>query len=225
MNTFNYYSLFQYDYIVIFFYFFLKSKKRMLKLCLERDNFLKKKLIFTIILMLVFTVFSPLNLQMNTQASELKVQKEEILNIIQVIAKGVKKVDNSYELDVSYAKEHGLSTFEINNIKEYLNNTTNKEVKTATAYNNVDQVKKIVEETTGPTIGFEEFIAEAKGKHVSPDDPLSKTLKLIFASIVGMTIATTIVQDMWKLGVISACHKWGKNHSKVKKTCKTLGYW
>lgn len=40
-----------------------------------------------------------------------------------------------------------------------------------------------------------------------------------------MTAATLIVQDLYKLGAYSACHKWGKKKPKVNKACKALGYW
>ncbi|TKH08039.1 hypothetical protein FC678_21475 [Peribacillus simplex] len=49
---------------------------------------------------------------------------------------------------------------------------------------------------------------------------------VLFVGIVfGMTVATLIVQDLYKLGAYSACHKWGKKKPKVKKACKALGYW
>lgn len=54
---------------------------------------------------------------------------------------------------------------------------------------------------------------------------MEKTLKIVLGTVIGMTIATTIVQDMYKLGAYSACHKWGGKHPKVKSACKALGYW
>jgi hypothetical protein len=42
-----------------------------------------------------------------------------------------------------------------------------------------------------------------------------------------MTVATLIVQDLYKLGAYSASHKWGKKKKKPKgkNACKALGYW
>ncbi|MBK5480455.1 hypothetical protein JFV29_00585 [Peribacillus sp. TH16] len=45
---------------------------------------------------------------------------------------------------------------------------------------------------------------------------MEKTLKIAFGTVVGVTGATLIVQDMYKLGAYAACHKWGKRNLKLK---------
>jgi len=50
-----------------------------------------------------------------------------------------------------------------------------------------------------------------------PPSAFKKALKLVFGAVVGMTVATFIVQDLYKLGANSACHKWGKKIPKVIK--------
>ncbi|MDM5358794.1 hypothetical protein [Peribacillus sp. ACCC06369] len=63
------------------------------------------------------------------------------------------------------------------------------------------------------------------GRHAAPPSGFEKALKLVFGAVVGITAATLIVQDWYKLGDYSACHKWGKKKPEFNKACKALGYW
>ena len=69
-----------------------------------------------------------------------------------------------------------------------------------------------------------ELSVSAIGRHSPPPSGFEKALKLVFGAVVGMTVATLIIHDLYKLGAYSACHKRGKKKPKVKKACKALGY-
>ena len=188
---------------------------------------LKKGIIFVISLVLLFgIVLSPISIETKSSAyaDELptEVEKGKILSVLEIIQNGIAEEDNKILLDLDYAKSNGLSSTEIDNLKLALADISVEEL------NGITNESKFLEKEIlkqDDIIQIEELTAEAKGRHAAPPTALEKTLKVIFGTIVGMTIATTIVQDMYKLGANKACHKWGNNRPKVKSACKTLGYW
>jgi uncharacterized membrane protein YkvA (DUF1232 family) len=111
---------------------------------------------------------------------------------------------------------------EVNNLQQALIGTSSddlKEIESATE----SLEKEILKQDD--FIQINELSASAIGRHSPPPSGFEKALKLVFGAVVGMTVATLIVQDLYKLGAYSACHKWGKKKPKVKKACKALGYW
>ncbi|MFF2288275.1 hypothetical protein [Peribacillus butanolivorans] len=111
---------------------------------------------------------------------------------------------------------------EINNLQQALIEISSDDL------NEIESETRLLEKEIlkqDDVIQIDELTASAAGRHAAPRSALEKTLKIVFGTVVGLTVATLIVQDMYKLRAYSACHKWGKKKPKVKKMCKTLGYW
>ncbi|WP_350302208.1 hypothetical protein [Peribacillus frigoritolerans] len=167
-----------------------------------------KKGMISIISFVLFVgiVFSPISIQTNQSSAYAAIVEE----------------NDEIKLNLDYAKENGLSTAEVNNLQQALIGISSddlKEIESATA----SLEKEILKQDD--FIQINELSASAIGRHSPPPSGFEKALKLVFGAVVGMTVATLIVQDLYKLGAYSACHKWGKKKPKVKKACKALGYW
>ncbi|MFJ7366791.1 hypothetical protein ACIQWQ_22115 [Peribacillus frigoritolerans] len=69
-------------------------------------------------------------------------------------------------------------------------------------------------------IQINELLVSAIGRLSPPPSGLEKILKLVFGTVVGMTVATFIVHDLYKLGDYSACHNGVKRNPKIKRLVK-----
>lgn len=187
-----------------------------------------KKGIISIVSFVLFVgiVFSPISIQTNQSAYAdtlpTTIEKDKILSVLEVIQNGIVVENDETKLNFDYAKENGLSTTEINNLQQSLIEISSNDL------NEIESATRLLEKEILKQYDFiqiDELTASAAGRHAAPPSALEKTLKLVFGAVVGMTVATLIVQDLYKLGAYSACHKWGKKKPKVKKACKALGYW
>ncbi|MFJ7993273.1 hypothetical protein ACIQY5_13960 [Peribacillus frigoritolerans] len=185
-----------------------------------------KKGMISIISIVLFVgmVFSPISIQTNQSSAyaATTIEKDKILSVLEVIKNGIVEENDEIKLNLDYAKENGLSTAEVNNLQQALIGISSddlKEIESATE----SLEKEILKQDD--FIQINELSASAIGRHSPPPSGFEKALKLVFGAVVGMTVATIIVQDLYKLGAYSACHKWGKKKPKVKKACKALGYW
>lgn len=190
---------------------------------------MKKNLIITYSFILVFAIiFSPISVHKisnnayATDTDSTEIEKEKFLAVIDVLQNGIDENINGLTLDNEYAKEKNLTPQEIQNLKNYLPEISKEDMDSIK-----EESKELKKEVNKKDDVFwiGELTASAAGKHAAPPTAFEKTLKAIFVTIVGVTVATQLVNDLYKLGAYSACHKWGKEYPKVKGACKKLGYW
>ncbi|MEK4951979.1 hypothetical protein NST12_16930 [Bacillus sp. FSL W8-1127] len=175
-------------------------------------------------LALVFAVFAPLSLKVTFASDDPStINGDDLLNVADVVQNGFVKKGSNYVLDVDYAKEKGLTTDQINNLREYLHSVKPSEVKEAINYSDdfKNEVKDYVKEH-GKLVSLTSL---NKAFAAGNDNALIKTFKAVLVGVVGLTIATKVVEDAYAYGLHTACHKWGAKYSAVKSACKATGHW
>lgn len=183
-----------------------------------------KSVVIVLSMTLFFTLF-PFSFKVTFATDDnQQIDSEEIIHIANVIEHGLKRDGSDYTLNVNYAEKQELTSFEIKNLRDYLDKTRTSEVKEA--INEADNLKEEVKENENNgliSLSSLENSAYAAGPNIWKSSKV--ILKIIIYSVVGATIASKFVEDMYDLGVYSACHKWGKHHSSIKKACKATGHW
>ncbi|MEK4536303.1 hypothetical protein NST21_13345 [Peribacillus sp. FSL K6-1552] len=99
--------------------------------------------------------------------------------------------------------EIGLSNTEINNLQQALIEISSGDL------NEIESETRLLENEIlkqDDVIQIDELTASAAGRHAAPPSVLEKTLKIVFGTVVGLTVATLIVQDLYIIGAYSACH-------------------
>jgi|GEM_PF-6479165 len=135
-------------------------------------------------------------MNLNEQQLFKNIDQQTLSNINMAIKTSIIKENDQYILDVKKARESGLNETEISNLKEGVSLAPQSEL------------AQLVNTTSfNVTAGF----------------PLA--LQWILITLLGVTLAETVISDAYHVGMKAACHKIGKNHATVKKACKYIGYW
>ncbi|MEQ7808117.1 hypothetical protein [Priestia aryabhattai] len=131
----------------------------------------------------------------------------EVDELFDILEQTIYKDGDNYQFDSEKALELGLTETQVNDLnKLYDEYFTDQDM--AELYNELQNRKQSNTPGQITTMSATSNIA------------LLWNALIVFA---GYEIATNVVADAYKLGVISACEKW-KSKAVVKKPCKALGY-
>lgn len=140
------------------------------------------------------------------------VSVEKYISVLEALENSIVKKGSNYIVDTKVAKDYGLTDTEINNLKEFLEDSSNQQIEQT--LNEVPEAKKQAEK--GQTTSF----------HVADvTDRLKAALYAVFVTLCGVALAQEFISDMYTLGAHKACHSLGKKHPSIKKACKITGYW
>lgn len=114
--------------------------------------------------------------------------------------------NGKYILDTEKAKEAGLTEKQISNLEEAVKIAPQNELKSLVNGAEIQNPNTVVTFAAGQ------------------DDPWGP-VKYILYTMIGVTLAETLIADAYHAGMKAACHKLGKNHPSVKKACSFIGYW
>ncbi|MFU2014761.1 hypothetical protein ACM6Q7_06740 [Peribacillus butanolivorans] len=110
-----------------------------------------------------------------------------MLSVLEVIQNGIVEENDETKLNVYYVKEYGLSNTEINNLQQALIEISSDDL------NEIESETRLLEKEIliqDDVIQIGELTAYAAGRHAAPPSALEKTLKIVFGTFVGLTVAT-----------------------------------
>ncbi|MCY7920967.1 hypothetical protein P8841_06035 [Bacillus spizizenii] len=169
-------------------------------------------IVLSMALLLAFTLPSVSNV-FATENGDFIVENEKYISVLDALGNAIIKEGTDYVVDTKIAESYDLNDTEINNLKEFVEISSNQEIKQI--LKEVPQAKEEAEKEQSAYIN----VAKAA------NNPVKSALYGVFVVFCGAALAGEFISDMYAYGAYKACHKLGKKHKSIKKACKVTGHW